>query len=202
MAGSGVLFVLFLISHLTINLTSLISREAYESAWKAASAHTALGALMPLLVMGFLIHIICGLIITARQARRNTDATMEYETDDEKKNRRQALLRMLVLGIIIVGLLVLHLSHFRAKILLQGISPYDISKTLFYNGFYVAMYAIWIIALHFHVSRGFFMMLQAGPAGSHRLLSGIRVGGKVLSTIITLGFILIPVYFYLGFGHI
>ena len=195
MGISGILLALFLSLHLAINLTSLISREAYETAWRFMNDNVLTQIIIPILVLGVLVHIVFGIITTIRNTKNFKAVKKENDNGIVFKN-------MLSLGVIVIGLLVLHLSQFWAKVHLDGENPYDIAKTLFYNGFYVAVYVIWIIALYFHLSRGFWNMFQFINTKKSKLISRLQIASKVFSTIIAAGFILIPVYFYLGLGYV
>ncbi len=194
MGATGVLLVLFLLLHLAVNLTSLISREAYESAWRLMNGHVLPRVIMPVLALGFLLHMIYGVVITVRNTKRQ-------KIGHEGNHSWNTFKSLLSLGLIVVGLLLLHLSQFWAKIQLHGGSPYDIVKTLFYNSFYQAIYVMWIIALYFHLSRGFWAMFQGVNTSNAKLVARLKTASQVFSFLIAGGFLLILVYFYLGFGY-
>lgn len=196
MSISGLFLVLFLTLHLSINLTALISREAYESTWQFINSSIISQGIIPVLVLGFIIHIVYGIILAAHNRKISKEEDAEI-----KNNAKKSLIDMIALGVIAIGLLILHLNQFWTKTQLQGESPYDITKTLFYNGFYVAIYVIWIIALYFHLSRGFWNMFQSIATKDNKRIHYLQIASKVFSTIIAVGFILIPVYFYLDLGH-
>ena len=64
MSVSGMFLILFLTLHLAINLTSLISREAYEAACKFMDENTFIRIMVPVLALGFVVHIVMGIILT------------------------------------------------------------------------------------------------------------------------------------------
>ena len=198
MGISGMLLVIFLTLHLAINLTSLISREAYESAWLFVKGHMWFQIFLSVLVLGFLLHIIYGMVVTIRNSKR-----LKTNLNDKNNTMNKTLFKSMVsLGVIVIGLLVLHLTQFWVKIELNGETPYNIAKTLFYNGFYVAIYVIWIIALFFHLSRGLWNMFESLNIENNKFISRLQIASKIFSVVISCGFILIPVYFYLGFGYV
>ncbi len=196
MGISGIMLVLFLALHLTVNLTSLVSRSAYESVWQLKDNSILFQVIVSVLVIGFLTHVICGIIASVRNLK-----IQEANRNNAKNNTANTWKNMLALGIIVIGLLIFHLSHFWAKIQLHSENPYDIVKTLFYNGFYVAIYVIWIIALYYHLSHGFWNMFQSINTKNSKLIYALQVASRIFIIIIALGFISIPVYFYLGFGN-
>ncbi len=204
MSVSGMFLILFLTLHLAINLTSLISREAYEAACKFMDENIFIRIMVPVLALGFVVHIVMGIILTI-QNRKSRPVGYEVKS---RTNVSWASQNMLALGLIVLGLLVIHLSHFWAKMQLQhflgneGENPYDLVKTLFSNGFYVAMYVIWIIALCFHITHGFWSMFQSIGVTNNKWIPRLKTIAVIYSHLIMVGYILIPVYFFLGFGDV
>ncbi|MDR0758049.1 MAG: hypothetical protein LBF85_09410 [Tannerella sp.] len=194
-AISGALLVLFLLMHLAVNLTSLVSRETYESAWRFINENVMARIVVPLLAFGFTVHVIYGVILAVR------DRKIMNPSRGRKKNAGDKWAGILLPGIIVAGLLAFHLCHFWAKIQLRGENPYDIVRTLFYSDFYVAGYVIWFIALYFHLSRGFLHMFQSANTANRKLISRLQIASKIFSASIAAGFIFISIYFYLGFGY-
>lgn len=204
MSISGLFLILFLTVHLAINLTSLISREAYEAACRFMDENPVIQIMVPLLALGFMVHIVMGIVLTIQNRKARGE---EYEVKN-KTRISWASKNMLALGLIVLGLLVIHLGHFWAKMQLQhfmgneGENPYDLVKTVFSNGWYVAMYIIWILALYFHISHGFWSMFQSMGATNPKWIKRLQLISKIYSIIIAGGFMLIPIYFFLGFGEI
>ena len=202
MSISGMFLILFMVVHLTVNLTSLISREAYESACRFMDENIIIRFMVPVLALGFVVHIAYAIILTLR----NRKARPENYKVKSKTKTSWASKNMLILGVIVLGFLITHLTHFWAKMQLQqllgkeGENPYDLVKNLFTNGFYVVVYLIWITALYLHMSHGFWSMFQSMGATNNKWIPRIQLISKIFSLIIALGFATIPVYFFLGFG--
>lgn len=203
MSISGMFLIMFLTLHLAINLTSLISREAYEAACKFMDENTLIQIMVPILALGFVVHITMGIIITIQNRRARPEG---YDIKTRTKVS-WASKNMFALGLIVLGLLVIHLSHFWAKMQLQhflgneGENAYDLVKTLFSNGWYVLMYIVWILALYFHISHGFWSMFQSMGVGNNKWIPRLQMIAKIYSIVIAAGFMAIPVYFFLGFGQ-
>jgi succinate dehydrogenase / fumarate reductase cytochrome b subunit len=204
MSISGLCLLLFLTLHLAVNLTSIVSREAYEAACGFMDKNSFIRIVVPTLALGFVVHIVLGVILTVR--KRNTG--IEGYQLTRKTRLSWASVNMLVLGFIVLGLLGFHLSHFWAKVQLQhllgneGENPYELVQTLFFNDFYVAMYVVWILVLCFHISHGFWRMLQAMGVANSRWIPRLQRIAYVYSYILLIGFMSIPVYFYLGLSRI
>jgi succinate dehydrogenase (or fumarate reductase) cytochrome b subunit, b558 family len=193
-----------MVVHLTVNLTSLISREAYESACRFMDENIIIRIMVPVLALGFVVHIAYAIILTWR----NRKARPENYKVKSKTKASWASKNMLILGVIVLGFLITHLTHFWVKMQLQhllgkeGENPYDLVKNLFTNGFYVVVYLIWITALYLHMSHGFWSMFQSMGATSNKWIPRMQLISKIFSLIIALGFATIPVYFFLGFGDV
>lgn len=202
MSISGAFLILFLTLHLAINLTSLISREAYEAACRFMDENILIQIMVPVLALGFIVHIAMGIILTIQNRKARGQ---EYEVKSKSKVS-WASKNMLALGLIVLGLLVIHLGHFWAKMQLQhflgneGENPYDLVKTLFSNGWYVAMYIIWILALTFHITHGFWSMFQSMGVTNNKWLPRLKTISVIYSHVIMVGYMIIPLYFFLGFG--
>lgn len=192
---SGVLFVLFLIFHLTVNLTSVISRGVYETAWQNIKESPFIQIMIPVFVVGIAAHILFAGILCFREWRT-------ANREKRAKAKSNVWKTALSLSGIVAGLLVIHLSQFWAEVQLRDESPYDIAKTLFYNGFYVAVYALWIIALYYYLSYGCWILLYQSVQARSKQSSLLQTVSMVLALLIAVGFIFIPVYFYLGFGYL
>ncbi|MFT4073777.1 MAG: succinate dehydrogenase cytochrome b subunit [Dysgonamonadaceae bacterium] len=204
MSISGMFLILFLTLHLVINLTSLISREAYETACKFMNENPVIQIMVPILALGFMVHIVMGIILTIQNRKARP---IDYKEKGKHPKVSWASKNMLALGLIVLGLLVIHLGHFWAKMQLQhflgneGENPYDLVKTVFSNGWYVAMYIVWILALYFHISHGFWSMFQSMGATNNKWLPRLQLISKIYSIVIACGFMIIPIYFFFGFGN-
>lgn len=205
MSISGMFLILFLTLHLAINLTSLISREAYETACKFMDENIFIKFMVPVLALGFTVHIIMGIVLTIQNRKSRP---INYAVKEKNNKVSWASKNMMVLGLIVLGLLVIHLSHFWAKMQLQhmlggeGENPYDLVKTLFSNGWYVTMYIVWIVALCYHITHGFWSMFQSMGVTNSKWIPRLQKIAVIYSHTIMVGYILIPVYFYLGLGDI
>lgn len=198
MGISGALFVLFLIFHLAVNLTSVISRGVYETTWQNIKGSPFIQMIIPVFIVGMVVHILFAAILCFREWKMPDKGGKA----DKERGKGNVLKNIFSLSGIVVGLLVIHLSQFWAKVELRNESPYDIANTLFYNGFYVAVYALWIIALYYYLSYGFWALYQSIQTGRTGQTSLLQTASMVLAFLIAIGFIFIPVYFYLGFGYL
>lgn len=209
MSISGLALILFLVFHMSMNMVALFSGEAYNAVceflganWYALVATKALSLL-------FLVHIVYAFILSYqnRKARGNS----RYAVEGKQNGVEWASKNMMILGIIVLLGLGLHLFNFWAKMQLaeimgvhdlgiEGVSgPTDgagLIRYTFSNTIYVVLYLVWLAALWFHLSHGFWSALHTIGWNNNVWLNRLIVISNVFSTLIVLGFASVVVYFY------
>lgn len=206
MALTGVALVLFLTFHMSMNVVALFSGDAYNmiceflgANWYAVVATMGLAALC-------VLHFVYAFWLTMqnRAARGNS----RYEVTAKPKGVEWASQNMLVLGIIVVLGMLLHLFNFWYNMMFaellgfEGVcAPADgfgwIQET-FKNPVYVVLYIVWLVALWFHLSHGFWSAMQTFGWNGKVWFNRWKVISQVYSTLLVLGFLVVVVLFYLG----
>ena len=208
MSVTGIALVLFLTFHCAMNVVALISHEGYNwicemlgSNWYAVAATCALAAL-------FIIHIIYAFWLTLQN--RKARGSERYAVTEKPKTVEWASQNMLVLGIIVVLGIVLHLINFWSKMMLpelMGVEDpnvvahttdgiYHIQQT-FSNIIYVILYLVWLCALWFHLTHGFWSALQTLGWNNHLWLNRWKYFGNWYTTIIVGIFALVVIVFFI-----
>jgi succinate dehydrogenase / fumarate reductase cytochrome b subunit len=201
MSLSGLFLVVFLLLHVSVNLTALFSRGAYEAACHFMDTNILIQVMVPVLALGFAVHILFSVIITVNNRKARP---VKYSVSNKTEASSWASKNMFVLGVIVLGFLGLHLSHFWAKMQLQhfignhGENPYDLLVTLFNQWYYCILYIAWIVALYFHISHGFWSAFQSLGVNNSKWIPRFQLIAKIYAIIVALAFISIPVYFFLG----
>ncbi len=213
MSISGLFFVLFLLFHATMNLVVIFSAEAYNAVCAFLGANWYAVLASGILAIGFVVHIVYALILTLQN--RKARGTDRYAVSKSQKNVSWASKNMFVLGLIILGFLVLHLMHFWSKMMLVELmhghhwaeagyhDPTDgafFIRELFSQPLYSVIYIVWIVALWFHVTHGFWSGMQTLGWNNRIWLPRLKTVSNALATIICLMFAAVPLYFLLGFG--
>jgi len=204
MSVTGVALILFLTFHCCMNVAALFSGDAYNwicellgANWYAVVATLGLAALA-------VIHIVYAFILTAqnRRARGNE----RYAITDTPAKVEWASQNMLVLGIIILLGLLLHLFNFWYNMMFAELvgmeslahSPSDgfawIVET-FSNPVYVVLYVIWIVAIWFLLSHGFWSAMQTFGWSGKIWFSRWRIIGLVYVTLLMAGFLIVVLAF-------
>ena len=213
MSVSGLALILFLTFHMAMNAVALFSGEGYNMVceflganWYALVATVGLAALV-------VVHIVYAFILFVqnRRARGN----QRYAVTAKPKGVEWASQNMLVLGIVVIGGLALHLTHFWSKMQLAEIMQGHeaIAMTLdcgakiaatngaaliainFSNPVIVVLYVVWLAAIWFHLSHGFWSALHTIGWNGKNWLNRLQCISNVYTTIIVLGFIAVPILF-------
>ena len=110
---------------------------------------------------------------------------------------------MLVLGIVILGLLFFHLSHFWAKMQLaeftggEAENPYMLLNLTFGNIWVALCYIVWFIAIFLHMGHGFWSMFQTVGWSNSVWMKRTKVIGLIVAAVIVLMFISVVCNAYL-----
>ncbi|MDR2389194.1 MAG: succinate dehydrogenase cytochrome b subunit [Tannerellaceae bacterium] len=211
MSLSGIFLILFLLFHASMNVVAVISEEAYNliCSFLGANWYAVAGTLV--LAAGFLIHIACSIWLTLQN--RKARGGDRYAVNVRPKNVEWASQNMFVLGLIVVGLLVLHLTHFWYKMMfaeLMGhhevalggaiVSPQDgaaFIRYYFANVWIVALYLVWYAALWFHLTHGFWSAIQTIGWSNGIWLKRWQTISNILATLLCLAFAFVTVFFYI-----
>ena len=206
MSVTGIALILFLTFHGCMNVVALFSGKAYDmicgalgANWYAVVATLGLAALA-------VCHIVYAFILTAqnRRARGN----QRYEVTAKPEKVEWASQNMLVLGIIIVLGLLLHLFNFWYNMMFAellgtsfGHCPSDgfaFIQDTFANPVFVVLYIIWLVALWFHLTHGFWSAIQTLGWSGKTWFCRWKLIGMIYSTILLLLFIVGVLAFAFG----
>ena len=206
MSVTGIALILFLTFHGCMNIVALFSGEAYNwicealgANWYAVVATLGLAALA-------VIHIVYAFILTAQN--RSARGSERYAETEKPAKVEWASQNMLVLGIVVVLGLLLHLFNFWYNMMFaeligttMGHLPSDgfafIIDT-FQNPVYVVLYIVWLVALWFHLTHGFWSAMQTIGISGKLWFNSWRVIGNIYVTLLILAFIAVVVAFAAG----
>ena len=205
MSVTGIALILFLTFHGCMNMVALFSEEGYNmiceflgANWYAVVATLGLAALA-------VIHIVYAFILTAQNRTARGDNRYEVATTVNAGKVEWASKNMLVLGIIICLGLLLHLYNFWYNMMfaeLVGVMPaidptdgFGWIKETFSNPVFVVLYIVWLVALWFHLSHGFWSAMQTfGWSGKVWLKRWMCIG-NIYVTLLFLCFLIVVLAF-------
>ena len=207
MSISGCVLVLFILFHMSMNLTAIFSPEAYNmicellgANWYALVATAGLAAIVA-------IHFIYAIVLTLNNYRAR--GAQRYEVTVKEPGVAWASKNMLVLGFIVLGGLALHLFNFWAKMQLVeltgnhvnslGLAPTDGATLIAYTfskWYYVVIYLVWFAALWFHLTHGVWSMFQTVGWANDTWYPRLKCISNIVATIVFLGFAaVVAIYF-------
>ena len=199
MSVSGLFLIVFLLLHLTINALSLISEEAFQAGCDFM-ALPIVTVMVPVLAFGFIIHIIYGFYLSATNLKAR--GKERYAVAHKGAADNWASKNMLVLGIIVLGVLGFHLTHFWADMQLlqfQGVpheelaDPNVLLLETFKSPVVVVVYVVWFAALWFHLTHGFWSAFHTIGWNNDTWIKRLKVLSYVFATIIFVGFTAVAV---------
>ncbi|MEN9919090.1 MAG: hypothetical protein RL662_1526, partial [Bacteroidota bacterium] len=196
--------VIFLLFHMSMNLVSIISIDAYQAIcgflgtnWYAVLATGGLAAL-------FVLHIVYAVVLTLqnRNARGGSQYASATSADTSWSSRN-----MLVLGVAILAFLFVHLYDFWFKMMfaelfhLENIVVYpnqvgDHMVSLFASPVKVALYLIGTIALWLHLSHGIWSMCQSAGLNGKTWMPRLKCTANIVAAIVCIGFAVVPIFFF------
>ena len=200
MSISGLFLIVFLLLHMTINFFSVI--DSFTGKYGAADGLFQAGCdfmalpfitiMVPVLAAGFLVHIVYAFILSYGNYKAR--GTERYAVANKTKAESWAAKNMLVLGVIVLGIVAFHLTHFWADMQLaewQGhhaANPYDLLNATFGSWWMLAIYLVWFAALGLHLCHGFWSAFQSIGLSNKIWEKRLMVIGYVFAAIIVLGF--------------
>lgn len=211
MSVTGMALILFLTFHGCMNVVALISGNGYNmicrflgSNWYAVAATVALVALIA-------IHIIYAFVLTLqnRKARGNN----RYKVTEKPDKVEWSSQNMLVLGIVVLLGMLLHLYNFWYNMMFAELAGNAVCPGPT-NGFawiaqtfccsttcgkiYTAIYVIWLVAIWFHLTHGFWSAIQTVGWSGHIWFKRWKVIGNIYITLVMLMFLAVVVGFATG----
>lgn len=217
-AVSGAFLIFFLLLHATINFFSVI--DSFTGKYGACANDDVLfsegdglfklgcdfmstpviSIMVPVLALGFLVHIVYGCWLTWQNLRAR-GGVKRYEVSSRAAADSWSARNMFFLGMVILGVIVFHLTHFWAKMQLPemfGIgtyenNPYLLLNLTFGSWWMLALYLLWFLALWFHLCHGFWSMLQTVGWNGSVWFKRLKVISVLVSSLICLMFAAVAV---------
>ena len=214
MSISGCFLVLFILFHMSMNLTMLFSAEGYNAICAFLGANWYALAATVVLALGVLVHFVYAFILTVDNYRAR--GKQRYAVTVQEKGVAWSSKNMLVLGVIVILGLGLHLVHFWSKMQLVEILGHhgtvingmDIAATngaalmmiTFSKWYNLVLYVVWFAALWFHLTHGVWSMFQTVGWANDTWYPRLKCAANVVATLIFLGFTVVAVFCFFKSG--
>ena len=206
MSVTGICLILFLTFHACMNVVALFSGKAYNMICELLGANWyAVVATMGLAFLA-LCHIFFAFWLTAQN--RKARGSERYAVTERRSEVSWASQNMLVLGIIILVGLCIHLYDFWYNMMFAElfhiatpIPPthgFELIKATFANPVKVVLYVIWIVAIWFHLSHGFWSAMQTIGVNGKIWFNRWKMIGLIYVTILMALFLIVVLAFAFG----
>lgn len=200
MSVTGLFLIIFMLLHTTINcfavLDSLRGTWGTEEGWFQLGcdfmALPIVNVMVPVLAAGFIIHILYAFILSVTNFKAR-GGVKRYEVNSRAKADSFAAQNMIYLGIVVLGFIAFHLTHFWADMQLQEFTgghaenPYFLLERTFGQWWVVALYIVWFVALYMHIGHGFWSALQTVGWNNMIWLNRWKWTGRIVGALIVLG---------------
>ena len=215
MSISGLFLILFLLLHTTINFFAVV--DAFKGTWGLPAgegwyaggcwfmATPVIDIMVPVLALGFVIHIIYAGYLTYGNMKAR-GGYKRYEVASKAKAESWASKNMLVLGVIVLGFVAFHMSHFWAEMQYvewfkgEHVAPesvYALMELTFGNIWMVLIYIVWFAALWFHLTHGFWSAFQTIGWSNKVWEKRLMLLGNGLATLLCVCLIITAIVGYL-----
>jgi len=207
MAFAGLFLMAFLVVHLAINFFIIPVTENHKEIFREASHFMGTNPIIKVmeyvLFIGFIIHMVYGVIL---QIQNWVARPVRYKKEGWSHTSFFSKF-MIHTGIVIGVFLVLHFMDFYFVKLgwaeaAQGPMRvtddhdfYSIAFNLFTNKTYSVIYIVLLLIMGFHLNHALQSAFQSIGLVHSKYTPFIKAVGDLYSIVITVGFILIPLYF-------
>ena len=203
MALSAIFLLIFLLNHLSINLISIFSPEAFNAASHFMESNPLIQFVMqPLLIAGVVFHFVMGFVL---EVKNNVARPVKYAVTNNSGNSSWASRNMIISGAVILAFLALHFADFWIPTISKNYfgaahdeTPYEHVQEKFEALWRVVAYVICFVLLGLHLSHGFQSSFQSIGARHPKYLPLVKALGNWYSILIPLGFIIVAVYHHIS----
>ncbi len=205
MALSAMFLLIFLVMHLSVNLLSVISEDAFNSASYFMGYNPAVQFVMqPILIFAVFFHFIMGFVL---EAKNNKARPVKYAVNNGAANSTWMSRNMIISGLVILAFLGLHMYDFwlhemTYKYVPGEGDPNDMTRfwhelhAKFADLWRVIFYIVAFVLLGLHLAHGFQSSFQSIGARHPKYTPIIKAFGNWYSILIPAGFIIIAIFHF------
>lgn len=204
MALSGLFLVVFLTQHFTINITSVLDPETFNT-WSHFMGYNPLVqyVLQPILIAGVIIHFVMGFVLEIQNKKARS---VRYAKFNGGANAPWVSRNMIYTGLVVLAFLGLHFYDFwvhemaykYVEFLPEDPTRYHAETVEKFAPFWrTIIYIISFVLLSLHLWHGFSSSFQSMGV-NNKYSAGIKAFTKIFSVVIPLGFAFIAIYHHLN----
>ena len=203
MALSAMFLLVFLLIHLSVNLLSIFSEDAFNTASHFMGYNPLIQFVMqPVLVAGVIFHFVMGLVL---EMKNKNARPVKYAVANNSGNSSWSSRNMIISGAVILAFLGLHMYDFwMHEMNYKYVEALSINETRYWEELHakfadlwrVIFYAVSFVLLGLHLSHGFQSSFQSIGARHPKYLKCVNTLGTWYSILIPLGFIVVAVFHF------
>ena len=211
MALSGFFLLVFLLQHLTINLLSVVSPDAFNSASHFMGTFWLVQFIFqPILAFGVVFHLSLGFVL---ELKNRSARPVKYAFNNPSANSTWMSRNMIITGMMILLFLGLHFYDFwfpelihkyvdkeGAYIMLNGEKVMRYQHELhekFHDPIRVGIYCLSFVFLSLHLMHGFQSAFQSVGFNHNKYTPTIKKLSNIYAIVVPLGFVVIAVFHFL-----
>lgn len=203
MALSAMFLLVFLLIHLSVNLLSIFSEDAFNTASHFMGYNPLIQFVMqPVLVAGVIFHFVMGFVL---EMKNKSARPVKYAVANNSGNSSWSSRNMIISGAVILAFLGLHMYDFwMHEMNYKYVEALSINETRYWEELHakfadlwrVIFYAVSFVLLGLHLSHGFQSSFQSIGARHPKYLKCVNTLGTWYSILIPLGFIVVAVFHF------
>ena len=203
MALSAMFLLVFLLIHLSVNLLSIFSEDAFNTASHFMGYNPLIQFVMqPVLLAGVIFHFVMGFVL---EMKNKNARPVKYAVANNSGNSSWSSRNMIISGAVILAFLGLHMYDFwMHEMNYKYVEALSINETRYWEELHakfadlwrVIFYAVSFVLLGLHLSHGFQSSFQSIGARHPKYLKCVNTLGTWYSILIPLGFIVVAVFHF------
>ena len=203
MALSAMFLLVFLLIHLSVNLLSIFSEDAFNTASHFMGYNPLIQFVMqPVLVAGVIFHFVMGFVL---EMKNKNARPVKYAVANNSGNSSWSSRNMIISGAVILAFLGVHMYDFwMHEMNYKYVEALSINETRYWEELHakfadlwrVIFYAVSFVLLGLHLSHGFQSSFQSIGARHTKYLKCVNTLGTWYSILIPLGFIVVAVFHF------
>jgi succinate dehydrogenase / fumarate reductase cytochrome b subunit len=206
MALSALFLMIFLLQHLVINITAIISPDTFNELSHFMGTNPLVQFVaQPILIFAVVFHFIMGFVL---EIKNRAARPISYNKFNGAANSTWMSRNMIISGLVILAFLALHFVDFwfpeiNTKYIVGDMSGMHDGEFRYYeellhkfaNPVRVGVYVLAFILLALHLMHGFGSAFQS-MGQNNKYIDGLKKFGVIYSVAVPLGFILIAISLY------
>ncbi len=203
---TGLGLSLFVLFHMTANLTLLTGSKAYNELAHFINSWGILLYIVEFILLGLTIfHVIVGISIKLNTLQARPIDYTQLKSAGEPSKQSMSSRSMLITGVVLLGFLVWHLATFKfgnySSTVIDGVEMRDLYSLViekFQNPIYAFGYTGVMIMLGFHLRHGLWSAWQSIGVLNFKVSPAVYAIALILAILMAIGFIILPLSIYLG----